>query len=315
MTASINAVSLTKRYPGQSKNNRPALDAVDLSVETGQLYGLVGPDGAGKTTLLRILSTVLAPTSGTASLAGFDVLKQSEQVRSRLGYMPQAFSLYPDLSVMENLRFFGDMNGVPRDKQKSRIEEMLEFARLTDFTSRRSENLSGGMRKKLALACALIHEPQILLLDEPTTGVDPVSRRELWQLLAKVIERGVTVLVSTPYMDEAERCDVVSIINQGKLLISGAPVELEQKVPYKIIEVKARPRGVLRQVADQVEGVLGWRAVGDRLRISVSDPVETQARIEYELRKAGAEISLLREARLMMEDVFIYLVENQERQA
>jgi ABC-2 type transport system ATP-binding protein len=216
---------------------------------------------------------------------------------------------------MENLRFFADMNGVPRGKQKEHIEELLEFARLTDFTSRRSENLSGGMRKKLALACALIHEPEILLLDEPTTGVDPVSRRELWQLLAKVIERGVTVVVSTPYMDEAERCDVVSIIYQGRMLTTGAPVELERQMPFKLIEVKAKPRGTLRQVADKAEGVIGWRAVGDRLRLSVTNPVEALERIESNLKKAGAEISILREARVMMEDVFIHLVEQQEKQA
>ena len=315
MTISVEALHLTKRYSSQTKESHPALDAVDLQVEAGNLYGLVGPDGAGKTSLLRILSTVLMPTSGSARLAGFDVIKQSEQVRARLGYMPQAFSLYPDLSVMENLRFFADMNGVPRGKQKERIEELLDFARLADFISRRSENLSGGMRKKLALACAMIHEPEILLLDEPTTGVDPVSRRELWQLLAKVIERGVTVVVSTPYMDEAERCDVVSIISQGRILTTGAPVDLEQQMPFRIIEVKARPRGTLRKVADQTEGVIGWRAVGDRLRLTVIDPVESQKRIESNLIKAGAEISILREARITMEDVFIHLVEQQEKQA
>ena len=315
MTLSVEALHLTKRYSSQTKEVRPALDAVDLQVEAGHLYGLVGPDGAGKTTLLRILSTVIVPTSGSARLAGFDVSKQPEKVRAQLGYMPQAFSLYPDLSVMENLRFYADMNGVPRGKQKVHIEELLEFARLTDFTSRRSENLSGGMRKKLALACSLIHEPEILLLDEPTTGVDPVSRRELWQLLAKVIERGVTVVVSTPYMDEAERCDVVSIIYQGRMLTTGAPVELERQMPFKLIEVKAKPRGTLRKVADKTEGVIGWRAVGDRLRLSVTDPVEAQKRIESDLLKAGAEISILREARVMMEDVFIHLVEKQEKQA
>ncbi len=313
MTNCINTSALTKRYPSQKGENQPALDSVDLRVEAGQLYGLVGPDGAGKTTLLRILATVLAPTSGSASLAGFDVMKQPEEVRARLGYMPQAFSLYPDLSVMENLQFFGELNGVPRDKQKTRIEELLEFARLTDFTKRRSENLSGGMRKKLALACALLHEPEILLLDEPTTGVDPVSRRELWQLLARVIDRGVTVLVSTPYMDEAEKCDFVSIIYQGKLLISGTPKELENQNPYQILEVKAKPRSILREVADHTEGVLSWRAVGDRLRLSVTNVLEAKEKIENGLKEAGAEISILREARVSMEDIFIDLVEKQAR--
>jgi ABC-2 type transport system ATP-binding protein len=229
--------------------------------------------------------------------------------------MPQAFSLYPDLNVMENLKFFADINGVPAREQKKRIDELLEFARLTEFTTRRSENLSGGMRKKLALACALVHDPQILLLDEPTTGVDPVSRRELWHLLAKVIQQGVTVLVSTPYMDEAERCNTVSIINQGRVLITGAPIELEEQMPFRIVEVKARPRRALREIANQTEGVLSWRAVGDRLRFSVKDPDEVVPRIDAALKKVGAEVSILREARILMEDVFIYLVEKRKEQA
>jgi ABC-2 type transport system ATP-binding protein len=315
MSIAIESIQLIKRYPGQKKEDRPAIDTIDLTVESGQLYGLVGPDGAGKTTLLRILSTVMEPTSGSAQLAGFDVMKQSEQVRALLGYMPQAFSLYPDLSVMENLKFFADINDVPAREQKKRIDELLEFARLTEFTNRRSENLSGGMRKKLALACALIHEPKILLLDEPTTGVDPVSRRELWHLLAKVIQQGVTVLVSTPYMDEAERCSTVSVINQGRMLITGAPIELENQMPFQIVEVKARPRHTLRAVADQTDGVLSWRAVGDRLRLSVDNPTTVMPRIDENLKKAGAQISILREARILMEDVFIYLVEKQKEQA
>ncbi|MBW6473181.1 MAG: ABC transporter ATP-binding protein [Anaerolineaceae bacterium] len=315
MSIAIESLQLIKRYPGQKKEDRPAIDTIDLTVESGQLYGLVGPDGAGKTTLLRILSTVMEPTSGSAQLAGFDVMKQSEQVRALLGYMPQAFSLYPDLSVMENLKFFADINDVPAREQKKRIDELLEFARLTEFTNRRSENLSGGMRKKLALACALIHEPKILLLDEPTTGVDPVSRRELWHLLAKVIQQGVTVLVSTPYMDEAERCSTVSVINQGRMLITGAPIELENQMPFQIVEVKARPRHALRAVAGQTDGVLSWRAVGDRLRLSVDNPNAVMPRIDDNLKKAGAQISILREARILMEDVFIYLVEKQKEQA
>jgi ABC-2 type transport system ATP-binding protein len=254
----------------------------------------------------------MEPTSGSVRLAGFDVIKQAEEVRALLGYMPQAFSLYPDLTVMENLKFFADINGVAKEKQKARIYELLEFARLTEFTTRRSENLSGGMRKKLALACALVHEPKILLLDEPTTGVDPVSRRELWQLLARIIQQGVTVLVSTPYMDEAERCNMVSVIYHGKILTTGIPAVLEQQMPFRIVEVKAKPRRTLREVANQTKGVVGWRAGGDRLRLSVNNPGEVLPRIEQALKKAGAETSILREARLQMEDVFIHLVEQQE---
>ena len=313
MTITIKAQQLTKRYPSQDPEAPPALDGIDLEIEAGRLYGLVVPDGAGKTTLLRILSTVLQPTSGSASISGFDLVKQTEQVRARLGYMPQSFSLYPDLSVIENLRFFADINGVPRRKQNERIETLLEFARLTDFTTRRSMNLSGGMRKELALTCAMIHEPEILVLDEPTTGVDPVSRRELWELLARVIDRGFTVLLSTPYMDEAERCEMVSIIYQGRMLTSGKPVELQQHMPFKIVEVKAKPRGTLRKVVDQTNGVHRWRAVGDRLRLSVKNPDKVIDRLDSNLKDAGAEVSILHQSRVGMEDIFIYLVEQQEQ--
>lgn len=308
----IETQELTHNY-SRTNGEGPALDRFDLSVERGKLYGLIGPDGAGKTTCIRILATVMLPTAGSVRLAGFDVVKQAEQVRTRLGYMPQAFSLYPDLTVMENLRFFADLNGVPHSRQNARIEELLEFAGLTDFTSRRGKNLSGGMQKKLALACALVHEPEILLLDEPTTGVDPVSRRQLWHLLAKVVQQGVTVLVSTPYMDEAERCHEVSIIDKGRILTNGAPSELEEQMPFRIIEVKAKPRKTLRQVVDETEGVLGWRAVGDRLRLSVANQAEVQERIGAGLEKAEAQVGILRGAQTEMEDVFIHLVEKEKQ--
>lgn len=311
METVIETQNLTKKYT-KNKRDSPALAGIDLAIEKGQLYGIIGPDGAGKTTLIRILATVIKPTTGAVQVTGFNLKDQAEHIRSRLGYMPQAFSLYPDLTVMENLRFFSNINGVPPQRQNARIEELLKFAGLSDFTARRGRNLSGGMQKKLALACALVHEPEILLLDEPTTGVDPISRRQLWQLLAKVIQQGMTVLVSTPYMDEAERCNRVSMMDQGKILVSGAPQLLTQELPFRIIEVKARPRSLLRKIASQTEGVLGWRAVGDRLRLSATNPTEIQEKINQKLATAEAYISILREAPTQMEDVFIYLVEQQE---
>ena len=311
METVIETQNLTKKYT-KNKRDGPALARIDLAIEKGQLYGIIGPDGAGKTTLIRILATVIKPTAGAVQVAGFNLKDQAEHIRSRLGYMPQAFSLYPDLTVMENLRFFSNINGVPPQRQNARIEELLKFAGLSDFTARRGRNLSGGMQKKLALACALVHEPEILLLDEPTTGVDPISRRQLWQLLAKVIQQGMTVLVSTPYMDEAERCNRVSMMDQGKILVNGAPQLLTQELPFRIIEVKARPRSLLRKIASQTEGVLGWRAVGDRLRLSAINPTEIQEKINQKLATAEAYISILREAPTQMEDVFIYLVEQQE---
>jgi ABC-2 type transport system ATP-binding protein len=310
MSYAIEATGLSKQYPSQ-RENHPAIENIDLSIPMGTLYGLVGPDGAGKTTALRILATVMEPTSGQARVGGFDVVRQAEKARPLIGYMPQAFSLYPDLTVMENLNFFADINGVSKDRRKSRIDELLDFTRLGDFTKRRSEHLSGGMRKKLALASALIHEPRVLLIDEPTTWLDPVSRREICNIISQVILNGVTVLVSTPYMDEAERCNQVSMLYEGKVLAFGTPSELETKLPFDILEVKARPRKVIREVIGATEGIRSWRPVGDRLRLSVNDLDSLKARLLNTLQNTGAEVSILRKAKPTMDDVFIYMVENQ----
>lgn len=308
MPAVIELHALTKRYTNQ-KASLPALNELSLLVEQGILFGLVGPDGAGKTTLLRILATVLTPTSGTAVVLAADTRKSPEDIHRQIGYMPQNFSLYPDLTVLENLRFFAEMQGVTLQEQLTRLPELLEFARLQDFQSRRSGHLSGGMRKKLALACALIHKPRLLLLDEPTTGVDPVSRRELWKLLADVIQQGVTVLVSTPYMDEAERCQQVGMLFQGSLLTCGNPRELEAGYPYAMIEVKAAPRKLMRESAARNDAIITWRPVGDRLRISTRDAQKCEADLRSSLLILGAEIHMLRRTRPTMEDVFIHLTE------
>lgn len=312
MPPAISTNDLTKHYPNQ-KGAKPALDKLSLSIEQGTLFGLVGPDGAGKTTLMRILATVLSITGGDAQVLGADVKRSPETIRKWIGYMPQNFSLYPDLTVLENLRFFADMQGVSKTDRQTRIATLLDFARLQDFQDRRSEHLSGGMRKKLALACALIHAPQLLLLDEPTTGVDPVSRRELWKLLADIIQQGVTVMVSTPYMDEAERCHQVGMLYQGSLLANGKPQELEAAYPYAIVEVKAAPRKLMREAAGNISDVVSWRPVGDRLRISTLDADKCEANLRTALQNAGAEIKLLRKARPSMEDVFIHLSEEKGR--
>lgn len=310
MNPAIATNQLTKRYPSQ-KETRPAVESVDLTISSGTLFGIVGPDGAGKTTLLRMLATVIEPTSGLASINGCDVVRQTEKVRSSIGYMPQVFSLYPDLTVIENLLFFADINGVPRAQREGRIEDLLDFTRLADFRKRRSEHLSGGMAKKLALACALVHEPQVLLLDEPTTGVDPVSRRELWRILSQVVLQGVTVMVTTPYMDEAERCHQVAFLMEGKLLKTGAPEELVASLPFEILEVKARPRRMVRAVVGEIEDIRSWRPVGDRLRLSVDHFDSIEARLESALIEAGASVETIRRAKPTMEDVFTYSVEGQ----
>ena len=280
------------------------------------MFGLIGPDGAGKTTTLRILSTVMAATSGSVKVLGYELPRQAEEVRPKIGYMPQNFSLYPDLSVIENLNFFADLNQVKGPGRQERIEKMLDFTRLDRFQSRRAANLSGGMKKKLALACALVHSPQLLLLDEPSTGVDPVSRRELWVMLAQVVADGVTVLVSTPYMDEADRCNQVGIIYKGDLLNLGTPEDLQNDLPYSIVEVKARPRKTMRRVVDQAEGILDWRPVGDRLRLSVAESngrIEKTIRsLEKALKRENASVQILRTAKKTMEDVFTHAVEQRE---
>lgn len=317
MDYAIQAQGLTKWY-GNHKAT-PAVQGLELAIPQGSLYGLVGPDGAGKTTTLRILATVMLPSQGSATIAGQDVRRQAEVIRRVVGYMPQNFSLYADLSVMENLNFFADINHVPKARKQERIREMLAFSRLERFTERRAGNLSGGMKKKLALACALVHDPQILILDEPSTGVDPVSRRELWLILAQVVAQGVTVLVSTPYMDEAERCSQVGILYGGKLLISGTPDELIGGLPFDILEVKSKPRKRMRAVVGELQGILSWRPVGDRLRISAPRHNGNAEKLLQELEQAlvvdGQEIRLLRRARPDMEDVFVHLMEEQRGEA
>ncbi|HEY9074937.1 MAG TPA: ABC transporter ATP-binding protein [Anaerolineaceae bacterium] len=307
MEPSIQAVDLTKRY--HTARRPPAVDALSFHIPSGFLYGLVGPDGAGKTTTLRILATVIPQTSGSASLMGWDVRRDAEKIRSSIGYMPQNFSLYPDLSVIENLNFFARLHGVKGQVKQQRIDEMLGFTRLAEFTGRRAGNLSGGMKKKLALACALIHNPQVLILDEPSTGVDPVSRRELWAILARVVNQGVTVLVSTPYMDEAERCSEVGIIYQGRMLTSGTPDQLKSSLPYEIVEVKAKPRKTLRQAVQGTPDILAWRPVGDRLRLSVVNPVQVQQSLSNTLSAQNAVVRFIRRARVNMEDVFIQVAD------
>jgi ABC-2 type transport system ATP-binding protein len=308
----IKVNQLTKRYPSQK--GKPAIDGIDLEIPRGILFGLVGSDGAGKTTILRILSSVLNQSSGVATVAGFDVRTQPEKVRACVGYMPQNFSLYADLSIQENLDFFADIHQVSGQLKKARIEDMLQFTHLAEFRQRRSGKLSGGMKKKLALACAMIHNPQVLILDEPSTGVDPVSRRELWVILAKIVRDGVTVIVSTPYMDEAERCHKVGVLYQGKLLTTGTPQSLMNSLPFEIVEVKAKPRKLMRQIVSDAEGVLDWRPVGDRLRLTVKgngakDKLTRSLGVQF--KKQNMEVRLLRPARRTLEDVFIHLVSKQ----
>ncbi len=302
--------ALTKQYDHQ--RNVYALRDLNLEVADGTLHGLIGPDGAGKSTILRILATIIPPSSGKAAVAGFDTGTQAEMIRPMIGYMPQNFSLYLDLSVVENLGFFADIQHVHGFERGARMEKMLSFTRLQQFQQRRARDLSGGMKKKLALACALIHNPRVLILDEPSTGVDPLSRRELWAILAEVVQAGVTVIVSTPYMDEAERCHTVSILHHGSIIAHGAPALLREQLPFDIIEVKAKPRKETRRLVACMPGVRDWRPVGDRFRLSVDKgaAAEMLEKVEHGLAAENLEVRILRQAAPSMEDVFIHQAQN-----
>lgn len=230
MEFAVEAIKLTKSFA-----DLEAVSGLDLRIRQGEIFGLVGPDGAGKTTALRILSTAMEQTSGEAKVLGLNTRTDEEKIRDRVGYLPQRFSLYGDLTVNENLDFFADIYSVPMGGQRrARKEELLNFTNLAPFTDRKVSNLSGGMQKKLGLACNLIHHPEVLFLDEPTTGVDPISRREFWRILYRLT--GVTIMVTTPYMDEAERCNRIGLIREGKLLICDTPAEIKQKAEASSLE-------------------------------------------------------------------------------
>ena len=303
MTALIEARELCKSF-GATR----AVDGVSLRVDAGEAYGLVGPDGAGKTTILRLLVGALAPDAGTVEVAGHDMARQTEQARSRIGYLAQRFSLYADLTVAENLRFFGEARGVTGPRFARRAEELLAFVGLTGFEGRRAEHLSGGMKQKLGLACALVHEPPVLLLDEPTAGVDPVTRQDFWQLLMRVLEQGAAVLVSTPYMDEATRCTRIGFIHSGRVLVEGPPRELVAALAGRVLELAAQPKDRAKEVAEADPDVEDVLAFGDRFHLRVSDAAGPLGRLPGSLSAADVEVARLRPVAPSIEDVFIWLL-------
>ncbi|HSN78735.1 MAG TPA: ABC transporter ATP-binding protein [Anaerolineae bacterium] len=314
----IQTDGLTRRF-GQLL----AVDRLDLAVQRGEIFGLVGPDGAGKTTAIRMLAAIMDPSSGHATVAGFDIVRQPAAIKRRIGYMAQQFNLYGDLSVQENLDFYADIFGVRGRQRRERSERLLRFARLTEFTKRRAGALSGGMKKKLALACALIHQPEILYLDEPTTGVDPVARREFWDILAELHGQGVTILVSTPYMDEAERCSRVGLMYRGRLVMCASPERIKQEIngdlvelrPVAIAGVALAGIGLLRR-ADAATvhllGVLETMAYGDLLHIFVDDAALRMPQIEAALAAQGMAAADMRLAQPRMEEAFMSLIRRQE---
>ncbi|HSF82581.1 MAG TPA: ABC transporter ATP-binding protein [Anaerolineales bacterium] len=289
-----------------------AVDSLDLSVQAGELFGLVGPDGAGKTTTLRLLAGLLDISQGEATILGYDLKSQPEAIKRNLGYMAQQFSLYAELSVLENLAFFAEIYHVERSERLKRTERLLEFAGLEEFKHRRAAQLSGGMQKKLALACTLIHQPSLLLLDEPTTGVDPISRREFWNILTELHLQGTTIFVSTPYMDEADRCSQVGLMYAGRLVVCDTPQNIRAGLEGEIIEIRAQDWRTARQVLEALPGVRQVQVYGEALNLLVDSGEKRLAEISKALKKAGIKYQQMRVAPARMEEAFISLIKEME---
>lgn len=295
-----------------------AVDDVSLRVEQGEIYGLIGPDGAGKTTTMRLLCGALFPDKHKITgepiiqIAGVDVLKHTDKARLQLGYLPQRFSMYEELTVLENLRFFAEVRGLTKASWQPRCMQILEFVGLAGFINRHAGQLSGGMRQKLGLAVALVHSPKVLLLDEPTTGVDPVTRQDFWQLIIRLVgEEGVAVLVSTPYMDEAGRCGRVGFMRAGKILLEGKPDGLRARLEGRILEVHGEPLPLLRSVARRDVDVEDAQMFGDHLHLRIHPGSARQVirRLEKSIPAQGGRLSSLRQSTPQLEDVFINLLE------
>jgi ABC-2 type transport system ATP-binding protein len=289
-----------------------AVDALDLAVAPGEIFGLVGPDGAGKTTTMRMLTGILPPTAGSAHVAGCDVVREAEKLKEHIGYMSQRFGLYPDLTVAENIDFYADIYTVPQRERAARTERLLGFSNLTPFKHRLAGNLSGGMKQKLGLACALIHTPSVLFLDEPTNGVDPVSRRDFWRILYQLVRDGVTIFVSTAYLDEAERCNRLALLHEGKLLGLGTPDDVKKMMPGSLLEVRSRSArrtaALLRENMSDVSVGL----FGDRVHVAAADGKTAEQRIHQLLAREDGELLSLRPIEPSLEDVFIAVLARQQ---
>ena len=307
----IQTKNLVKQFKTQT-GTVSAIDGVTLQVRRGETYGLIGPDGVGKTTMTRVILGLLTRTGGESSILGFDSMRDVYEIRERIGYIAQQFALAPDMTVMENMRFFANVQGVSRDVQRQRVPELLEFAGLKNFPKRLAGKLSGGMKKKLALACSLVHEQDVVMLDEPTLGVDPVSRREFWNLLGNLrTEKGLTIFVCTPYMDEAERCNYVGLMYEGKLIATDPPNEIKKLVPGRLLEFTPSDFVPALRVVEDMDGVLEVQTYGVMLHIFVDDIARRQVEIETALAAQGITCSGTREIEPRMEEAFISLIRKQ----
>jgi len=285
--------------------NLTAVNGISLEVRKGEMFGIVGPDGAGKTTTIRVLCGLLHFESGEIKIDNNELISSRQEIQNKIGYLSQKFSLYGDLTVDENIEFFAEIHNVK--KYKVRREELLQFTRLTDFRDRLAENLSGGMKQKLALACSLIHKPEILFLDEPTTGVDPVSRRDFWKILSQLQKDNITIVMTTPYLDEAERCNRVALMNKGKIIAVNSPEQLKKSINKKVIEIVCSPiRPAYALFKDEfAENV---QMFGDRLNFVVGDVENNKLKILHKMKTNSISINEIRILTPTLENIFIHLV-------
>jgi ABC-2 type transport system ATP-binding protein len=297
--SAITLANVEKRYAATK-----ALDRVSLEVNQGEMFGLIGPDGAGKTTAIRLMCGLIHADAGDVRVLGADPVREHRRITDSVGYLSQRFSLYGDLTIDENIAFFAEIHGV--EQYRARRDQLLEMTQLTPFRKRLADRLSGGMKQKLALACTLIHQPDLILLDEPTTGVDPVSRREFWKLLSEFLSQGVTILMSTPYLDEAERCTRVALLHEGRLLALDEPMRLRNLMPGRMVEMMAGSTPGLADIVRRVPGVDDAQIFGERVHIRLRDTEdEAVARFIAALQGTPLEHIAVRPVSPSLEDVFI----------
>lgn len=299
--------SLTKKF-----GDITAVDNLNIEVKKNTIFGLVGPDGAGKTTTMRMLLSLLTPDSGTAEIGGYDILKESEEIKQHIGYMPQRFSLYGDLTVMENLEFYAEVYQVPNKEKKEKIKELLDFSNLTNHSYKLADQLSGGMKQKLALSCNLIHTPKYLLLDEPTIGVDPVARREFWKILFELKEGGTTIFVSTPYMDEAERCDEIGLMNNGRIVKTDTPANIINNFENPIICVTSENNHLARDIALKEEYVTDSYLFGEELHIIADDSDNAIKELLKRFEANSMKVAITKTSP-SLEDVFVNIIKSEKR--
>ncbi|RPJ61279.1 MAG: ABC transporter ATP-binding protein [Acidobacteria bacterium] len=298
----VSVEHVTKRF-----NQTTAVDGVSVEIRRGEMFGLIGPDGAGKTTTIRLVCGLLRPDAGSVRVLGRDPVREHDAITRSVGYLSQRFSLYGDLTIDENIAFFAEIHGVTG--YQTRRDRLLDMTQLTPFRDRLADRLSGGMKQKLALACTLVHEPQVILLDEPTTGVDPVSRREFWKLLSQFLAQGITIVMATPYLDEAERCSRVALLSEARLLVTDRPDTLRADLPGTIVEVIATPQQAAMAALGAVPGIAEVQNFGERIHARIeapgTGPAGTLAAVRAALDRPGIDVTGLRSVQASLEDVFI----------